>query len=124
MKKRILVVDDEARIARLLSMRLKSLGYIVSIAYNGTDCVQIAKGEVPDLILMDIKMPFKDGIKAFEELIGSEITQSIPVIFMTAHPGVDLKLRLVKMGANGFISKPFTDKELEQTIAETLDNSI
>ena len=124
MNKRILVVDDEARIARLLSMRLKSLGYIVSIAYNGTDCVQIAKGEVPDLILMDIKMPFKDGIKAFEELIGSEITQSIPVIFMTAHLRIELKLRLVKMGATGFISKPFSDKEIEQTIAETLDNSI
>ena len=124
MKKRILIVDDEPRIARLLSMRLKSIGYIVSVAYNGTDCIKIAQIESPDLILMDIKMPFKDGIKAFEGLLESEMTRSIPVIFMTAHPGVNLKSRLVKMGANGFLSKPFTDKELEQTISEILDNYI
>ena len=122
MKKIILIVDDEPRIVKLLSMRLKAINYEVFVAHNGVDCMQIAKREVPDLILMDMKMPYKDGIGTFEQLIQLDITRSIPIIFMTAFPTIELKKQVLKMGANGFISKPFTSKEIEQTIAMTLDN--
>ena len=122
MKKKILIVDDEPSIVRLLSMRLKAENYEVFVAYDGVDCVRIAEREVPDLILMDMKMPYKDGIGAFEQLIQLDITKSIPVIFMTAFPSVEIKKLVQKMGANGFISKPFNSKDFEQTIAMTLDN--
>ncbi|MBU0528516.1 response regulator [bacterium] len=122
MKKKILLVDDEPRIAQLLSMRLEAIGYEVFIAHDGVDCVQIALREVPDLILMDIKMPYRDGIGAFEQLIQLDMTRSIPVIFMTAFPTIELKKLALKMGANGFIAKPFTSKEIEQTITMTLEN--
>ena len=120
MKKRILIVDDEPSIVRLLSMRLESIGYEVFVAHNGVDCVQIAEREVPDLILMDMKMPYKDGIGAFEKLIQLDMTRSIPVIFMTAFPTNEIKKLVLKMGANGFISKPIDNVELLTKIEELI----
>ncbi|MBU0528306.1 response regulator [bacterium] len=122
MTKKILIVDDERGIVRLLSMRLKAKGYEVFEAYDGLECVQMAIKEVPDLILLDVKMPQGGGIGAFEKLILSEITREIPVIFMTAYSKLEIKNKVLKMGAMGFVSKPFSsvdfEKIIEMTIAE------
>ena len=112
MKKKILVVDDEAQIVRLLSLRLQANDYNVVVAYDGYQCIQIAKEEIPDLILLDIKMPMGGGIKAFENLKDNTNTENIPVIFITAFPTVEIKKQVTDMGANGFISKPFGSEEL------------
>jgi len=120
MKKKILIVDDEPSIVRLLSMRLKAENYEVFVAYDGVDCVRIAEREVPDLVLMDMKMPYKDGIGAFEQLIQLDITKSIPVIFMTAFQKIEIKKLVLKMGANDFISKPFDSGELLKKIEELI----
>ena len=111
MKKKILIVDDEKRIIQLLSQRFKARNYDVCVAYDGEDCVKIAQIEIPDLILLDIGLPHGNGIRAFEQLIQSEITKSIPVIFMTAYPSIQVKKQVMNMGANGFISKPFRSKD-------------
>ncbi len=116
MKKKILIVDDEPGIVRLLSMRLKAKGYEVFEAFDGLECVKIAEEEVPDLILLDIKMPVMSGIAAFEKLIQLDITKEIPVIFMTAYPKLEVKNQVLYMGAKGFISKPFISKDLELII--------
>ena len=116
MKKKILIVDDEPGIVKLLSMRLKSKGYQVFQAYDGKECVEIAEKEIPDLILLDVKMPQGGGIGAFEKLILSDATREIPVIFMTAYPKSDIKNKVNKMGAMGFVSKPFVSADFEQTI--------
>ena len=122
MKKKILIVDDEPDIVRLLSIRLKSKDYEVFVAYDGVEGVEIAKKEVPDLILMDFKMPRGGGIGAFEKLIQLNITRGIPVIFMTAsYPKSAIKNQVLKMGAKGCIAKPFTSNDFEQTIAMTLE---
>ncbi len=120
MNYRILIVDDDASIVRLLSIRLQAKNYEVLKAYNGSECVRIALKEVPDLIIMDIKMPTGDGIWAFEKLHQLDITRNIPVIFMTAYPKSEIETQLLKMGAMGFISKPFISVDFEQTIATTL----
>ena len=117
MNKKILIVDDEPGIVRLLSMRLKVKGYEVFEAYDGLECVKIAMEVVPDLILLDIKMPEGGGIGAFERLIQLDITKAIPVIFMTAFPTAEIKKQVLKMGAKDCISKPFVSKDFEQTIA-------
>ena len=101
-------------------MRLKAKYYEVFVAHNGVDCVQIAEREVPDLILMDLKMPYKDGIATFEQLIQLDMTRSIPVIFMTALPRIEIKRLVLKMGANGFISKPINSVELLKKIEELI----
>jgi DNA-binding response OmpR family regulator len=69
--------------------------------------VETAKSELPDLILLDIKMPLGGGIKAFQKLQEKDITKNIPVIFITAFPSIKVKQQVIDMGAKGFISKPF-----------------
>ncbi len=121
MKKKVLIVDDEPGIVRLLSLRLKAQNYEVLEAHNGLECVQIAQDEVPDLILLDIKMPSMGGMAAFEKLINLEITKEIPVIFMTAYPKLEVKNQVAFMGAKGFISKPFISKDLELIIEAVIN---
>ncbi len=116
MKKKILIVDDEPGIVRLLSMRLKAKGYEIFEAFNGLEGVNVALKEVPNLILLDIKMPLMNGIAAFEEIIKLDATKKIPVLFMTAYPTTEIKNKILKMGAKGCISKPFISEDFEQTI--------
>ena len=107
MKRKILVVDDEPQIVRLLALRLKAKNFDVVSAYDGYQCVQVAKEELPDLILLDIKMPLGGGIKAFEKMKSISSTSNIPVIFITAFPSVKVKKLVMEMGAEDFVSKPF-----------------
>ena len=120
MKKKILIVDDEPHIVKLISVRLMAKGYKVLFANDGMDCVKIAKREVPDLILLDIMIPHGGGIRAFEKLLQLDITRNIPVIFMTAYPKAEIKTQVMRMGANGHISKPFIGTEMEETIQNVL----
>lgn len=121
MKKKILVVDDEPQIVRLLSLRLKSNNFDVISAYDGYQCVQVAKLELPDLILLDIKMPLGGGIKAFENLKEISATSMIPVIFITAFPSAKVKEQVMNMGAEDFISKPFNSDVLIEKINTILN---
>ena len=116
LKKKVLIVDDEPGIVRLLAMRLKAKGYEIFKAYNGLECLMITKEEKPDLILLDIKMPKMNGIAAFEVIIEQDETKEIPVLFMTAYPTPEIKEQVLKMGAKGCISKPFISIDFEQTI--------
>ena len=116
MKKKILIVDDELRIVRLLSIRLKRKGYEIFEAYDGLEGIKTAEKEVPDLIILDFKMPIMNGIAAFEEILKLEITKEIPVLFMTAYPKMKIENQVIQMGAKGCISKPFISEDFEQTI--------
>ena len=121
MKKKILIVDDEPRIVKLLSIRLKAKGYEVFVAHDGVAGVEIAVKEIPDLIVMDVQMPHGGGIVAFEKLIQLDLTSRIPVIFMTAsYPQLAIENQVLKMGAKGCVAKPFVSKDFEQTIAMAL----
>jgi len=120
MKKKILVVDDELPIVRLLSLRLKASNFNVIGAYDGYECVEMAKLEVPDLILLDIRMPGGGGISAFKNLKEIDKTKLIPVIFITAFPTNDVKKLVMKMGANGLIAKPFDTELLTDSINKIL----
>ncbi len=121
MRKKILVVDDEPQIVRLLSLRLKANNFDVISAYDGYQCVQVAKLELPDLILLDIKMPLGGGIKAFENLKDIKETNMIPVIFITAFPSIKVKNQVMEMGAEDFISKPFNSDVLIEKINTILN---
>lgn len=124
MKKKILVVDDEPQVVRLLSLRLKANNFDVISAYDGYQCVEVAKLELPDLILLDIKMPLGGGVKAFENLKNIATTNTIPVIFITAYPSIEVKKQVMEMGAEDFISKPFNSEVLIEKINTILDNKI
>ncbi|MEE8342049.1 MAG: response regulator [Candidatus Neomarinimicrobiota bacterium] len=119
-KKKILVVDDNPQIVRLISLRLYKNNFEVSVAHDGQQCVQVAKDELPDLILLDIKMPNGGGIKAFEALKTMADTNKIPVIFVTAFASKEVKRLVKEMGAIDLISKPFIGDELMEKINTAL----
>ena len=116
MKKKILIVDDEPGIVRLLALRLRAENFDVICAYDGYQCIKVARDELPDLILLDIKMPLGGGIKAFENLKGIASTQNIPVIFITGFPSTKVKRQVMEMGAEDFITKPFNSDVLIEKI--------
>ncbi|MCK4903821.1 MAG: response regulator [Candidatus Marinimicrobia bacterium] len=124
MKKKILVVDDDRQIVRLLSLRLKASNFDVVVAYDTYQCVQVAKDELPDLILLDIKMPFGGGIRAIEILKDMTATQNIPIIFITAFSNTKVKKLVMDLGAKDLMSKPFNSEVLIKKINAILNNGI
>jgi len=112
MAKKILVVDDEPQIVRLLSQRLKANGYETFAANDGYQCLKMAQEVKPDLILLDIKMPAGGGVEAFNNLKSSVYTEMIPIIFITANHSDEVKREVMNMGADGFFAKPFNSVDL------------
>lgn len=84
MAKKILIVDDEPGVRKILSLRLEGKGYAVLTANDGVEAVQLARQENPDLILLDLTMPVMDGSQAAAILRSDEATKHIPIIFLTA----------------------------------------
>jgi CheY-like chemotaxis protein len=118
-KRKILIVDDEPSVRRLVGTMLKKK-FLVLEAEDGSQAIDIACIEKPDLILMDIMMPKMDGYTSCYTLKQEPATRSIPIIMLTA---IDLKLNLKfsqEIGADGYITKPFTKKALLDNIAQFL----
>lgn len=101
----ILVIDDQPGIRRLLVEVLSEEGYRVAVAANGYEGVQKVKENLPDLILMDMKMPGMDGIETLRELKNADMSDR--VIMMTAYGELDLINQARELGADEYITKPF-----------------
>jgi len=108
MNKNVLIVDDSNTNNILLENILLGEGIQSSIAYNGIEAIKIATKEKPDLILLDIMMPEKDGFTVFNELKDNIETKSIPVVFITARNDNELKQKALNAGAFDFIEKPIS----------------
>jgi len=118
-KRKILIVDDEPNVRRLVGTMLKKK-FLVLEAEDGGQAIDIACIEKPDLILMDIMMPKMDGYTSCYAIKNEPTTSSIPILMLTA---IDLKLNLKlsqEIGADGYITKPFTKKALLDNIAQFL----
>ena len=118
-KKRILVADDEPGI-RLTLGRLLDRNYIVLEATNGEEAVEIAKGQKPDLILMDLIMPKVDGYAACAQIKADPATRGIPVVVLTAIGHELNKKFATEMGAEAYITKPFSIQGLMDVITPLL----
>ncbi len=118
MRKRILIVDDEPSIRKVLSAQLGRDGYEVATAENGADALALLDTEPFDLVITDLRMPGVDGM----ELLGYCITRfpGLPVILITAHGTVDTAVEALKIGAQDYITKPFDQDELRQVILKAL----
>ena len=112
MRKKILLVDDETQIVRLLKLRLQTNNYHVVTASNCLQCVQMVREVNPDLVLLDINMHMGEGIKAFEDLQHHIHTENIPILLITTLSNREIKKQVINMGADGFISKPIDNEEL------------
>jgi two-component system OmpR family response regulator len=111
-KRRILVVDDEPDIRRLVSEALDASGYEVHTAANGMEAVREASLCLPDLVLLDIMMPDADGFTVYERLRDRPAELRCPILFLTARREIDDKLLGFEKGAADYITKPFHIKEL------------
>jgi two-component system KDP operon response regulator KdpE len=115
--KTVLVVDDESRMVEFIAMNLELEGFRVVRAANGSEALEKASKEHPDLVLLDIMMPEMDG---FETLEGLRETSSVPVIFLTAKSEEVDRIKGLDLGADDYITKPFSPRELVSRIRAVL----
>lgn len=113
----ILVVDDEERMARFIRLNLEHDGFRVVEAYRGMQALQALRDSLPDLVLLDIMMPDIDG---FEVLKMMREISSIPVIMLTAKGEEDDRVKGLEMGADDYITKPFSPRELVSRVRAVL----
>jgi DNA-binding response OmpR family regulator len=111
-KKKVLVVDDEKDIVELISFNLARNGYDVLTAHNGNDALEIAEREMPDLIVLDIMMPGIDGTEVTRRLKASPKLATIPLILLTAKSEETDVVVGLTLGADDYVSKPFSMKIL------------
>jgi pilus assembly protein CpaE len=110
---RILVVDDEANVQRLLQYTLKQAGYTVTIAADGHEALRLWSAEQPALILLDVSLPKLDGYAVAEKIRADEAgKQHVPIIMLTAEKEVEQKVRGLRAGADDYLVKPFHQAEL------------
>jgi len=121
MKKKILIVDDNPDLIRIMQVQLEDMGYDTVQATNGMQAVDIAATQLPDLILMDIIMPVTDGFEATRLIRQNAKTSSIPIIAVTALDGHIYEEECLESGCNDHIAKPFTTKELVSRIEKLLN---
>ena len=123
MGKTILIVEDEPKNLKLTRDLLKISGYETIEAVDGKQGVEKAKSAKPNLILMDIMMPKMDGYSACREIKADQSTKNIPVVMLTA-VGYDLNKKMAKqMGADGYVTKPFSRQQLIDAISPLLATS-
>jgi two-component system KDP operon response regulator KdpE len=115
--RRILVVDDEERMVRFIRLNLEYDGFRVVEAFNGTQAIEQVRNSLPDLVLLDIMMPDIDG---FEVLRVVREISSVPVIMLTAKGEEDDRVRGLEYGADDYITKPFSPRELVSRVRAVL----
>ena len=111
--KLILIVDDEARMRRFMQMNLELEGYRVIEASNGLEAIDRVREDLPDLMLLDVMMPEMDG---FEALGIIRETSNVPVIMLTVRDDEDDKVKGLTLGADDYVTKPFSPRELSSRI--------
>lgn len=121
-KNKILLVDDEVDFLTLMSRRLQSMGYVIETAPCGFVCIEKVHSFMPDLILLDLRMPLKDGWEVCEELAKSPSMKKIPVLLLTALLQGDVEKRAAQLGVKGVLSKPLDSEKLFRLIKEHLGN--
>jgi two-component system phosphate regulon response regulator PhoB len=109
---RVLVVDDEPDIVALVAYHLAKSGYSVSTAASGTEGLAAARREKPSLVILDLMLPGLSGLEVMEELRGDNATSGIAVLMLTARREESDRIRGLSLGADDYLTKPFSPQEL------------
>jgi two-component system phosphate regulon response regulator PhoB len=120
MKTKILVVDDEPDALEVLGFKLREAGYTPIFAKDGTRAIAIARDERPDLIVLDLMLPEVDGLEVCKILRRDASTSSIPVIMLTARAAEMDRVLGLELGADDYVTKPFSPRELVIRIRKQL----
>jgi twitching motility two-component system response regulator PilH len=124
MASKVLIVDDSPTETYKMETVLKKHGYKVVKAENGEDGVEVAKKELPDLVLMDVVMPGLNGFQATRLLTKAKETSHIPVIIVTTKDQPTDKLWGKRQGAKGYLVKPVDDNQLIDTIKQVMAGAV
>ena len=120
-KQKILVVDDEASIRRILETRLKMAGYNVVTAEDGEEAVDLFNKTNPDIVILDVMMPKMDGYGVTREI---RRVSDVPIIILTALGDVSERITGLELGADDYVIKPFSPKELEARVKAVLRRTV
>lgn len=112
MSHKVLIVDDEPHMLRVTELSLKKGAYTLVLGRNGREAVELARRELPALIIMDVLMPEMDGLTALRLLKQDEQLKSIPVIMLTARGHIMTRQEAEESGAALFVTKPFSPTQL------------
>ena len=116
MAKKILVVDDEPDILKVVLFRLKKLGYETSFVSDGALAVEAAREQRPDMVFLDVRLPNKDGYHICSEIKADPALAAVPIVMMTASCQ-DIKNKITVCGANDYLIKPFNPEDLLAKLA-------
>lgn len=119
-KPKILVVDDEPEAVELLEFNLKQAGYVVSTAGDGADALKRARSQTPDMIVLDVMLPEMDGFEICKSLRLDSATAKIPIIMLTAKAAEIDRVLGLELGADDYLTKPFSPRELLLRIKKIL----
>ena len=120
----ILIVDDEQDIRGLLAMKLEKEGFKTLEAEDGLKAEKMARKKQPDLIVLDLMMPGKDGIAVCRALRKDSRTERVPILMLTAQGGLDEKVAGLEHGADDYMTKPFSPKELVLRVRNILRRTL
>ena len=118
--RRILIVDDEASIRLICHINLAASGWVCDEAGNGEEAVERIRSERPDVVLLDVMMPIRDGWMVAEELAGDPTMSEVPIVFVTARAEQRDRERAHSLGAVGYLTKPLDPVGLSAAIEEIL----
>jgi DNA-binding response OmpR family regulator len=116
----VLVIDDESSIRMLCRVNLRAAGMEVLEAEDGDHGLELARREQPDLILLDVMMPGRDGWSVARELAGDSRTREIPVVFLTARADPADRIRGEELGSAAYVVKPFDPIGVSELVEELL----
>ncbi len=117
---RILVVEDSQDIADLIAHFLQGAGYVTTMATNGSDGLKLARATPPDAIILDLMLPGLDGLHVCQALRSEPATAAIPIIMLTARGEESDRIRGLEFGADDYVTKPFSPKELVARVGALL----
>ncbi|MEY8849180.1 response regulator [Psychroserpens sp. XS_ASV72] len=121
MKRKILIVDDEPNIVMSLEYTFKKQDFEVFIARDGSEALEILESEVPDVVLLDIMMPNVDGYQTLTQIKNNEKLADTKVVFLTAKNKASDIEKGLKLGADKYLTKPFSVKKIVSEILELLN---
>lgn len=123
MTTRILIVDDEPSLLRVLQVNLELEGYETMLAGDGGTAIQRIRSEEPDLVLLDVMMPVMDGWEVLSSVSGSNLRKRPKIIIMTAKAGAHDLLKGLQLGADQYVTKPFEVEDILATVSSLMSQT-
>jgi DNA-binding NtrC family response regulator len=116
---KLLIVDDEPEYVQVLIERLTVRGLDVTGSYSGAEALREVSGDLPDVVILDVAMPIKDGVDTLVDL--KRIAPDLPVIMLSGHADMGTAIRVLELGAYNYLIKPISLDELVYNIEDAFD---